>query len=287
MNQHRRDLNTNELEKIALKAKPFLEQHQNTIVYAVCAVLLVSAFVFYLSRSWGAGDPVGWDEFIQAVHGNSPDGFGQVAEKYPNRTVGQWALLGEAEIYLAQGVRSSFTDRKGALSDLKAAREKFETLLAMSHLPTNVKERGLFGLSRCLETISDGDNEQAIKAYEAFLREFPDSTYAAIAEHQIRLLKSEEGKSFYAWFAQQDPKPEDRPRPSDGLPPGHPGVDPGSLIQLPDLPDALKLPEAEGPRGSAPDFPDTDSPEGAATRPLPPPLPDENAPSGTAPPIPE
>ena len=283
MNQHRRDLNTNELEKIAVKAKPFFEQHQNTMIYAVCGVLLVSAAAFYVSRSMGGGDPVGWESYLSASRLGTSEEFGKVAEKFPNKPVGQWALLNEAEIYLNQGIRSSFTDRKAAISDLNASQEKFEKLLAFNSLPPKVEERALYGLSRCLESTSQGETEKAVKAYQEFVRKFPDSPFTPQAERQIKVLNSEDGKEFYAWFAQQDPKPEDRKRPNDGLFPGHPSVDPGNLIRLPQVPDALKLPEQEGPKGSAAEFP-TEDENGL---PAPPPLPQDNQPTGTAPPIPE
>ncbi|HSG69656.1 MAG TPA: tetratricopeptide repeat protein, partial [Planctomycetaceae bacterium] len=182
MNQHRRDLNTNELEKIAVKAKPFLEEHLNKIIYAVCGLLLVVTLIVTWNRSWSGGDPVGWEEFLKASQTGSPEGYGKVAEKYPNKPVGQWALLNEAELYLSQGVRSSFTDRKGAVSDLEASRKKFEELLSFNSLPPRVEERALYGLSRCLESTSGGDTGKAVKAYEEFLRKFPDSAFAATAK---------------------------------------------------------------------------------------------------------
>jgi tetratricopeptide (TPR) repeat protein len=248
----------------------------------VCGVLLIATAVIAWNRPWSSGDPAGWDEFLTASRTGTPDQFGKVAEKYPSKPVGQWALLSEAELYLSQGVRGSFTDRKGAVSDLKASREKFEQLLSFNSLPPKVEERALYGLSRCLESTSGGETDKAVKAYEEFLRKFPDSPFAANAKQQIELLKSAEGKEFYAWFEQQDPKLEDRKQPNDGLPPGHPSIDPRSLIPLPDLPDALKLPDTGGPKGTAAEFPEDEN-----GLPAPPPLPEENESTGTAPPVPE
>jgi tetratricopeptide (TPR) repeat protein len=282
MNQHRRDLNTNELEKIAAKAKPFLEEHLNKIIYAVCGILLVATLYFTWDKSWSGGDPAGWEEFLSATRTGTAEDFGKVAEKYPDKPVGQWALLNEAELYLNQGIRASFTDRKGAVSDLEASREKFEKLLSFNSLPPRVEERALYGLSRCLESTSGDDTDRAIKSYDEFLRRFPDSPFASRAKNQIEILKSEEGKEFYAWFAKQDPKPEDRKLPNDGLPPGHPSIDPATLIRLPNLPDGLKLPDDDGPKGTAADFPDDEN-----GIPAPPPLPEDDKPTGTAPPVPE
>ena len=48
----------------------------------------------------------------------------------------------------------------------------------------------LFGLARSLEALSGKDTEEAVKAYEAFLKQFPDSVYAKSAQERVTVLKS-------------------------------------------------------------------------------------------------
>ena len=80
----------------------------------------------------------------------------------------------------------------------------------------------MWGLAKSTETQSDADTSNAIKAYEALLIQFPKSTYEASAKERIDALKLDSAKEFYAWFHKQKPKPADRIKPQDGLPPGHP-----------------------------------------------------------------
>ena len=283
MNQHRRDLNTNELEKIVTKATPFLEEHGNKLIYGMCAALLIFAVCFYLFKTNTNTESAGWAAFVNSSMTNSAEDFSKVANKYGKEDVGSWALLNQAELTLNQGVRTTFSDREGAISDLKDAQEKFESLLKKPNLPDKVEERGLFGLARTLETLWDGTGDQPIKAYQEFEKRFPDSVYAPIAKERVESLSSPEGKQFYVWFQKQDPKPADRRTPQDGFQGQQPGVDPGSLIGLPPVPEMLQLPEATSPA-----FPD--DPAGAtdsSATPDAPPLPEEAEKTGTAPPLPE
>jgi hypothetical protein len=251
MNQHRRDLNTNELDKLAQKAAPFLEKHGNSVLYGACAIVVALAIGYYFVRTSASADAAAWNAYLAA---ETPEEYGEVAEKYAGRSVADWARLNEAEMYLGQSVRGMFQDREGAVSDLKKAQATFETVLQKSSLPAAVQERAQYGLARTLETLCDGNTAPVVEAYERFLTNFPDSIHAKTSQERIALLKSDEAQEFYAWFSQQDPKPEDIRRPQDGLPPGHPSIDPGSLIRLPEIPDMLKLPEE--PASTAPSLPE-------------------------------
>lgn len=292
MNQHRRDLNTNELDKLAQKAAPFFEKHGNTLLYGACAIVLALAIGYYFVRTSASADAAAWNAYFAA---RTPEEFGEVAEKFPDRSVADWARVQEAEMYLSQSVRGMFQDREGAVSDLKKARETFEAVLQKSSLPPTVQERAQYGLARTLETLCDGDTAPAVEAYERLLTNFPDSIHAQTCQERITLLKSDEAREFYAWFSKQDPKPEDIRRPQDtGLPPGHPSIDPGSLIRLPEIPDMLKLPEE--PQSTAPSLPDDfgpavpSDPAAPAEAPAAPATPepgDESEKKDTAPALPE
>ncbi|MBD3672613.1 MAG: tetratricopeptide repeat protein [Planctomycetaceae bacterium] len=280
MNQHQRDLKTNELEKLASQVAPFFEKYKEVMIYAVCALMLAFSAWYYVTQTSQTANSAGWSKLITA---NDVDDYGTVASQHKGEAPGQWALLNEADLLLNQGVRGSFTDREGAVSDLNAAEEKYRELLNQSGMPAPLEERALFGLARCLETLSGKDTDDAVKAYQTFLERFPDSIYASFVETQIKSLQEEETQEFYAWFKNQNPKPSDLPQPTDGLPAGHPSVNPESLIQLPDTPSMLKL-----PGDAAPAFPEglDESPEGDGL-PEAPPLPEQNSSSGTAPAFPE
>lgn len=278
MNQHQRDLKTNELEKLAAQAAPVIEKYKEAIIYSICALMLAFSAWYYMTQTSQTANSAGWSKLISA---DDVDEYGTVASQHKGEAPGQWALLNEATILLNQGIRGSFTDREGAVSDLTAAEEKYRELLNQKGLPDSLEERALFGLARCLETLSGKETDDAIKAYQTFLDRFPDSIYKPVVEEQIEALSEEDGKKFYAWFQSQNPKPSDPAKPSDGQPPGHSPVDPGSLIQLPETPSMLKL-----PGGSAPAFPEgLESPAGDGL-PEAPPLPDNGGSNDEAPAFP-
>lgn len=281
MNQHQRDLKTNELEKLVTQAAPFLDQHKDKLIYGACAIMLAFSAWYYLTQTTSNTNAAGWSKFISA---DDSDEYGTVASQHKGEAPGQWALLNESDILLNQGVRGMFTDREAALDDLKAAEESYSELLNQSGLSASIEERALFGLARCRESLSGKDTSAAVKAYEELLRRFPDTLYAEISNEQIAALKAPENQEFYAWFQEQDPKPLPPSKPADGLPPGHPSVDPGSLIRLPQTPSMLKLPES-----AAPAFPDDAAgSEDAGGIPDPPPVPEKTGKTeGTAPSLPD
>jgi hypothetical protein len=287
MNQRHRDLNTNELEKLMAAAGPWLEKHGNKLIYAVCAAMLAFAAYYYWAKSSAVERSAGWGEFITA---SEPEDYANIASRFKGTPPGKWALLTQANENLQSGLRLSFSDREGAVSDLKSAQEKFKELLDDRKLTPDLEERALFGLARSLESLAGDDTSKAVEAYETLIKRFPSSIFKTIAEEQIETLKANDGQRFYAWFVEQDPKPTKPSTPFDNLPPGHPPVDPGSLITLPPTPDMLKLPE-----GSAPVFPEGLSrPDSENAIPPAPPKaidsgadPETDTPEGTAPPLPE
>ena len=279
MNQHRRDLNTNELEKLAGKMAPFFEKYGNQLLYGAAAAILAFGVIFYFVTSSQSAEKEAWEAFNAA---RTAADFGKVAESYRDKPVADWARLNEAEQYVDQGVQGMFKDREGAVSDLETAQEHFETLVNKSGLPEIVEMRAQLGLARCVESLSDGDTSQAVDAYKKFLEKFPDTAYDAFAKERIKVLESDAGKEFYAWFSQQNPTPDDIKRPLDGssgLPGGHPPVDPGDFVFLPEIPDILQLPDDVS--GAAPEFPDD------AGGPSPPPLPEDSEGAGKAPAFPD
>jgi hypothetical protein len=90
---------------------------------------------------------------------------------------------------------------------MKKARDAFQTVVDDRKAPAEVRERGLIGLGRALESISDGNEADALKAYESLVKEFPDSVYREDALGRIAALSKGSGQEFYAWFAKY-PRPK-------------------------------------------------------------------------------
>ena len=107
-----------------------------------------------------------------------------------------------------------FTNRELALTDLKSARQGFESLLQEKGVTPSIRERALWGLALCLESTCDGNTTKAIEAYEKLLSDFPETIFKAVADDRIASLKKEGSKEFYTWFSKENPKPPEA-RPQD------------------------------------------------------------------------
>lgn len=194
---------------------PFLEKYGNQIIWSVCALLLVAAGTILWVRSSSRAASAGWARLAVATQAED---FAKVAEDYPNTAVGAWARLQEAESLLRSGIELLFVHRSAAQSDLQQAKDSFETVLRNKAAPPEVRERALFGVARCLESLADHNTQPAVEAYQRLLSEFPETVYKQQAEDRITDLQTEQAKEFYAWFHQQNPKPPDRSEPQDGTP---------------------------------------------------------------------
>jgi hypothetical protein len=224
--EHRHELKTNELERIASEwghtAEHYVQENWMLLAVAVVVIAIGAGGVVYWRSSSGVAGQQGWREFATA---NNASGYGNVADKFSGSVVGAWARLMEGEIELNSGIRSSFTDRSAGRSDLKKAQENFEKLVNDKATPDEVRERALFGLARAKEANPDKSlgpskiDDAAIETYQRLLTEFPISIYKDYAESRIAALKTGTAQDFYAWFEQQNPKPADREMPKDLIPP--------------------------------------------------------------------
>ncbi|HEV3299331.1 MAG TPA: hypothetical protein VG055_06810 [Planctomycetaceae bacterium] len=224
--EHRHELKTNELERIASElghtAEHYVQENWMLLAAAVVVIALGAGGLVYWKSASGVAGQQGWREFASA---NKASDFGNVADKFSGTAAGSWARLMEGEIELTSGIRSSFTDRAASRSDLKKAQENFEKLIADKATPSDVMERALFGLARAKEALPDKNlgpskvDDAAIETYQRLLTEFPISIYKDFAESRIAALKTGTAQDFYAWFEQQNPKPADREIPKDLIPP--------------------------------------------------------------------
>ncbi len=199
----------------------WFDQHGNTATAIICVAMIGGAIWFSYYRTTSGRSEQAWARFSQA---RSAEDFAGIAEDYPSTDVGAWARLSEGERLLESGISLMFTDRAAGLGDLKKADEALRKVLSSSGALTITRERAQWALAKSTESQSDADSTKAVAAYEAFLKEFPKSTYKSAAEERVETLKSDRAKEFYAWFHKQKPKPADRTKPKDGLPSGHPSL---------------------------------------------------------------
>lgn len=208
-----------------------IEEYGKQIAFGAIALVILFAVASFVANSGRAGAEESWSKFAAA---ESAADFANVASDYPNTDVAIWARLTEGEMLLREAVQLQFSDRAAAVGQFKKAGEALDAVVDKADLLPTAKERALLGKARLLEATSDGNMDAAIAAYEK-VKGIPNSIYASLVDSRIEALKQDDTKSFYAWFAKQTPKPEDRARPQDGLPGGHPELP----VTLPPIPDEL------------------------------------------------
>jgi hypothetical protein len=137
-----------------------------------------------------------------------------------------------------------FTNREVGLEELGQAEAAYQRLAERSDVDEQVRERVLIGLARIAETRCDGkeaSKDAAVDAWKRVLNEFSESIVKKHAEERVEHLQTVESQTFYAWFHEQNPTPDD-----PGLAPGQPAV--------PDMPSLhnLTIPESASSTGEAP-----------------------------------
>lgn len=211
--EHRHELQRNDLKEIALRAKPWFEQHgMQALVGLVIALVMIAVGIYWVNQP--KADAPGWGKLTTA---QTLDEYGAVADKYSDSLAGVWARLRMAELNLEDGIRSLFTDRELGAKDVKRAQDDFEAVLKSSvALPDSLKQRALLGLGRAQEALSDGDTQAALATYRRLQEDYPGSIYENLVKQRIKDLETGDAKAFYAWFHSQKPKPPDFRRPNDG-----------------------------------------------------------------------
>jgi hypothetical protein len=286
--EHRHELQTHELQKLTVRARPFLEVY-GKILLGLAAALVVAVLVgiWWVSSSRAQGS-VAWTQLLEA---RSAEDFASVADKHPGTPAASWAKLRAAEMHLESGVQLLFTNREAGLADLKAARESFEALVGQASLPQEIRERALFGLGRTLESLSTGDTGEAVAVYQRLVNEFPNSMFAGVTKRRIETLETGGAKEFYDWFAQQNPKPPEPAKPRDGLSNALPPL-PSALTPLSPPQPAATIPNQPAEAPPAPqesavpvEKPEsTPQPAAESTPALDKPVPNEKTPSEKTPP---
>jgi hypothetical protein len=209
----------------------FIEQYGKQIGFGTIALVILFAAAAYMANTGRAEAEESWSKFASA---QSAADFANVASDFAGTDVAVWARLTEGEMLLREAVQLQFSDRAAAIGQFKKAGEALDSVLGNANLPASAKERALLGKARLLETTSNGDMDEAIAAYEK-VKGIQNSIYASLVDSRIEALKRDDTKSFYAWFSKQSPKPEDRARPQDGFPSGHPELP----VTLPPIPEEL------------------------------------------------
>jgi hypothetical protein len=217
--EHRHELQTNELGKVADKVvgsmEGFFETYGNRVLIGFCVVMVAASLVIYKVRRDRSTEAVAWRALSSA---RNAEDYAGVWESHPGTSAGRWARVHEGESRLSEGIQLLFTNVESGTKELKLAREALQAVVDQKGAPAEIRERATFALARCLEALSDGSESDAVKTYQALLREFPATIYKKDAEDRIEALGSGSGQEFYTWFAKYErPKvSEKRPRDRKG-----------------------------------------------------------------------
>ncbi len=205
--EHRHELQTNELGKFAEKAAIYIDRHGNRLMIGICVVALALSGGIFWWRTQRGNQMAAWTDLSTAINNGKPEVFQGVWDDHKGTVPGLWAKVHEGDAWLGQGVEAAFRNVEKSAEDLKKARAAFEVVAGERRAPKEIRERALMGLARTLESMSDGSEGVAVKAYEDFVKEFPNSEYKADVQSRIEILKSGRGQEFYAWFSKY-PRPK-------------------------------------------------------------------------------
>jgi hypothetical protein len=248
--ERRHELQTNELADYLGKQYVRLQPHAKTIAFGALAVVAAVVAYLYFSSQQSTKAGAGWSDFIKAVGNRDVTGLTEVAKLHAGTPAGAWALQAAADIKLASGAVTLYSDRKEAERNLKEAEAQFRLLEQEAAQNPMLLERAQFGLAQVYESLSEV--EKARTYYDKVAQ--GKSALGQAAKKRSEQLSSDSVVGWYRWFERQEPvkrtPPGDKPAPKIS----------GDLNVLPERPD---LPQPSGEL-----FKDADNPE--AEQPAPP-----------------
>jgi hypothetical protein len=208
--EKRHELETNYLANWLGRTYKRTEPYHRTIGWAVTAGLVAVAAFVIVSKFLHGGSASAWDQFYTAIGTSNSAELEQIAEDHPGTPV---ALLGRsisADSRLAEACMQVFTDKASAAQELRKAIDDYTVVINQTREP-QLRQRALFGRARAYETLSGtpqgtGELSKAIDDYERLVELAPNGTYSAMANDQLKRLKSQDIKVFYDKFAAYSPK---------------------------------------------------------------------------------
>jgi len=204
-----------------------------------------------------------WTEYYFNLEGDA-NSFEELARNHGSSSAGQWARFSAATGFLRDGIDALYVNRQEGVGNIEKAIEELEKLKG-----STIKELGLQvtqALGKAHESL--GQLPEAIGYYE----QLADSTALTEDERKqiddrLTYLRTDDAKSFYAWFEKLDPKPTSPPQmPGDlSVPPSSPSLqfDPAEMPQLPEGAEIPPVPEEPAKI----DVPEIELPEAPALEP--------------------
>ncbi|HEX4132236.1 MAG TPA: hypothetical protein VHZ24_19555 [Pirellulales bacterium] len=197
----------------------YSRQYAQAIIASVVGVVVLLGVYFYFANRSAAQASAAWSRYVAAsesamLRRGSLQPLIDVANEYASTSGGQWARLTAAEMQFEQGVMRAFDNRVQSNEFLNSADQNFSRVLADASDPT-LRARATMGLGRTHE--AQNRLEQARLEYDAMITLYPDDVYVAEARQRRADLDRDSTKSFYDWFAKQEPSSTE----ADAAIPGH------------------------------------------------------------------
>lgn len=202
--ERRHELATNDLADWIGDKVEELKPYSTAIWATVLAVTVLVFAAVYWSRKSEAKLEQGWDRYFQARTQESLDELRNVADADPKSTAGLWARATLGDRRLAEGVNLLFENRADAQEALSEAVDSYEYVLKNAPAGSLLAERATFGLGEAFE--SQNELDKAREQYEALKAKWPGGAFSAEADRRLGDLERSTTKSFYDWFAKQEPK---------------------------------------------------------------------------------
>lgn len=200
----RHELERNDLADSATELVERIRPHLWTVGLTAAALLLgFAAWTLVDSRRIAAREE-SWEACLEALGTGQAIAIDGVATRYPGTPAAQWSRLVLADGLLEQGSQLLYVDRGQAEQRLQSAAATYAGLLATR--PTGIiAERATFGLAKSRENL--GSLDEALRGYDALVREYPDSVVRPFAEARIAALGKDATRQWYDWFSQQKAVP--------------------------------------------------------------------------------
>lgn len=246
--ERRHELQHNELADWLLGTAERVKPHVTRIAALLLAVLVVYGVYRFIHAQTSVKQQAGWNAYYQASQTGNTNELQAIARDYAGEQVSYWALLRLADVQLNDGIDDLFINTPEGRKKVDQAAANYDAVLK-GNADAPLRERALFGLGRCQESLDKLAAAQA--SYEQLAKEFSKGPFAQMAEHRLKSLKSESSKSFYDWFARQDATPPPASAPATG-PAKTPLLDGTKLPDFDMPPASLELPKVGTPKTEPP-----------------------------------
>ncbi|HEX3999795.1 MAG TPA: hypothetical protein VHX65_14690 [Pirellulales bacterium] len=205
--ERRHELQTNWLADRVGEGLVVVKPYMKAVVGLLLAGLVLWAALLFMAHRTEVERRESWNKLWAGLNGgsNGASELELLAEANAKRPTTDWARLVLADADLNEGVTEWFTEKAAAHTQLDRALTMYKTVLANSVDPL-IREHALYGIGQTEESLCKAENlEDARKAYEQIVTDYPTGAYFARAKQRLDSLTRESTKTRYDWFAAVQP----------------------------------------------------------------------------------